>query len=98
VLALRLAMQAQPAQLRPALVAAAISNALSKNFVVHRRLRRVAKLVHELETYQRVVHIDEINFHLPPRTDGKAKLQFKITPVKGRNWAIRAFYYYNDSY
>jgi hypothetical protein len=48
-----------------------------KNIVVTGDYEGLQKLVHELETYQRVVHIDEIAFHLPPKTDAKAKVQIQ---------------------
>jgi len=44
---------------------------LSKSIVVSGDYQSLQKLVHELETYQRVVKIDDLSFHLPRKDTAK---------------------------
>ncbi len=56
----------------------------TKQLIVTGDFNGLEKLVHELETYQRVVKIDNINFHLSKKPTGKDKVKIDDqTPSEG---------------
>jgi hypothetical protein len=55
-----------------------------KQFIVSGDYGGLQKLVHELETYQRVLHIDDLSFHLPRKASAKDKVVIEDgTPSEG---------------
>lgn len=56
----------------------------SKQFIVTGDFNGLQKLCHELETYQRVVRIDDISFRLPKKESGKDKVRIDESgPLEG---------------
>ncbi len=56
----------------------------SKQFIVTGDFNGLQKLCHELETYQRVVRIDDISFRLPKKDSGKDKVRIDdAAPAEG---------------
>lgn len=53
----------------------------SKQFIVTGDFNGLQKLCHELETYQRVVRIDDIQFRLPKKDTGKDKVKIDDSPL-----------------
>jgi Tfp pilus assembly protein PilO len=59
---------------------------LSKSIIVSGDYQSLQKLVHELETYQRVVKIDDLSFHLPRKDSAKGSIKIdESAPGEGED-------------